>query len=132
MKVDRVLVDGTAEGELLVLDEPVSFWGGVDSNSGRIVDPLHPHAGCCPDGHILPMPHARGSSGTSSALAELLRVGSGPAGIVLGRADSMLTVGSLVAARLYRALCPIVVATLPPESSGRWCLRGEILERSAF
>ncbi len=130
MRVDQVLVTGDAEGELLILDEPVSFWGGVDSDTGRIVDPRHPQIGAMLGGSILVLPHSRGSSGTSSSLVELLRTGRGPIGIVLGAADSMLTVGSLVAARLYGMTCPIVVAALPERSSGIWHIQGETLERS--
>ena len=32
-----VTVPGTARGPALVLDEPLSFWGGVEAASGRIV-----------------------------------------------------------------------------------------------
>ena len=132
MKVDRVLVEGSAVGELLILDEPVSFWGGVSSESGLIVDPLHPQVGVSVSNRILAMPHAKGSSGTSSALVELLRVGKGPAGIVLGVGDSMLTVGSLVARSLYEVSCPIVVADLCDGASGEWRIQGETLEGSAL
>lgn len=131
LRVDSVLVSGSAEGELLVLEEPVSFWGGVDPTAGRIVDPRHPQVGALLEGRIIVMPHARGSSGTSAALGEMLRVKLGPAGIVLGSVDSMLTVGSLVAARLYGTECPIVVASLPDHAFGIWRIAGEILERSS-
>ena len=128
MKVDKVLVAGSAEGELLILEDPVSFWGGVDSDTGQIVDPRHPQTGAILGGRIVAIPHSRGSSGTSSALVELLRTGLGPAGMVLGAADSMLTVGSLTANKLYGVVCPIVVATMPTRSSGRWRMQGDTLE----
>jgi len=130
VRVDHILVPGSAEGELLVLDEPVSFWGGVDSETGQLVDERHPQVGASVRQRIVVMPHSRGSSGTSSALTEILRVDHGPAGIVLRSADSMLTIGSLVAGRLYGAICPIVVAELPQSSSGRWRIHGQILEQS--
>ena len=130
MRVDQVLVSGVGEGELLVLDEPVSFWGGVDSTTGEIIDPHHPQVGESLEGVILVIPHARGSSGTSSAFAELVRTGLGPAGVVLGVPDSMITVGALVAERIYGVTCPVVVATISEHSSDRWCIQGETLERS--
>jgi len=34
----RVLVAGTAAGEVLHLDGPLSFWGGLDATDGRIID----------------------------------------------------------------------------------------------
>ena len=33
-----VLVAGTASGKVLRLDEPLSFWGGVETLQGRIID----------------------------------------------------------------------------------------------
>ena len=130
MRLNDVLVPGSADGDLLILDEPVSFWGGVDSGTGLIVDTHHPQVGESLRGVILVIPHARGSSGTSSALAELLRVGLGPSGIVLGAADSMITIGALVAERLYGVTCPVVVATTPKSASGRWRIQERTLEQS--
>ena len=37
------LVNGKANGEVLKLDEPLSFWGGVDPQTGEITDLRHPH-----------------------------------------------------------------------------------------
>ena len=36
------LVPGSAAGPVLRLDEPLSFWGGLDSATGTIIDRLHP------------------------------------------------------------------------------------------
>ncbi|MGH8873733.1 MAG: hypothetical protein ACRDVM_00550 [Acidimicrobiia bacterium] len=41
----RPLVAGAARGRLLVLHEPLSFWGGLDPATGRIVDRRHPQSG---------------------------------------------------------------------------------------
>ena len=38
----RILVAGEAQGEILVLDEPLSFWGGFESETGTIIDQAHP------------------------------------------------------------------------------------------
>ena len=55
------------------------------------------------------MPAVRGSSSSSSILAELLRLGLGPAAILLGEPDEILVVGALAAAELYAATCPVVL-----------------------
>lgn len=105
------LVAGSGSGPTLVLDEPLSFWGGVDPASGMIVDRAHPQAGSTITGHIMVMPAGRGSSSSSSVLAECIRAGTGPAGIVLGEADPILALGALVAAELYPdRICPVAVA----------------------
>jgi predicted aconitase with swiveling domain len=103
------LVPGRASGPVLVLAEPLSLWGGVDPAGGVIVDPRHPDRGRSIAGHVLVMPAGRGSSSSSSVLAELLRAGVGPLGIVLGALDEILVVGAVVARELYGAECPVIL-----------------------
>ena len=116
----RVLVPGTARGEIKVLDEPLSLWGGLDPATGLVIDSNHPQVGESLSGHIVCMPHGRGSSSSSSVLAEALRLGTGPAGFVLGEPDPILVIGALVAQRLYQSSCPIIVGPIPKEVDGRW------------
>ncbi len=105
------LVPGTAYGSTLVLDEPLSFWGGVDPITGEIIDRSHPQSGTVITDRILIMPGGRGSSSASSVLAECIRAGTAPAGIILEEPDPLLALGSLVAAELYPdRLCPVAVA----------------------
>nr|PZN31261.1 MAG: aconitase subunit 2 [Actinomycetota bacterium] len=115
----RVLVPGTARGPLPALAEPLSFWGGVDPATGEIVEPAHPQYRESVAGRVLVMPHGRGSSSSSSVLAELLRIGSGPAAIVLREPDSILVIGTLVARELYGTGCPVVV-TDAEMTDGTW------------
>ncbi|ASY57670.1 MULTISPECIES: aconitase X swivel domain-containing protein [Sinorhizobium] len=105
------LVAGSAAAETLVLSEPLSFWGGLDSASGRIIDQWHPQKNAVMSGRILVMRAGRGSSSGSSVLAEALRRGTGPAGIVLLARDAIVTVGAMVAAELYGKSCPVVLAS---------------------
>ena len=114
----RSYAAGTAEGAALVLAEPLSFWGGVDATTGRVIDRSHPDLGSCITGTILVMPGGRGSSSSSSVLAETVRRGTGPAGIVLASPDPILTVGALVAESLYGIRCPIVVGTIDELRTG--------------
>jgi len=111
--VTRVLVEGEATGELVVLETPLSFWGGYDPNSGNIIDPAHPQHGLSLVGKVVAMPHGRGSSSSSAVLAESLRLGTGPAAILLGEADQIIVTGVLVARHLYGTICPVVVSDAP-------------------
>ena len=115
----RTLVPGTAEGRALVLDEPLSFWGGVDPETGDITDFRHPQHGASVTGRILVMPSGRGSSSSSSVLAESIRSGTAPAAIVLGEADPILALGAIVARELYGKVTPVVVATDTSLRTGR-------------
>jgi predicted aconitase with swiveling domain len=60
-------------------------------------------------GAIVAMPSGRGSSSSSSVLAESIRAGIGPAGILLAEDDRIVALGALVAAELYGASVPVVV-----------------------
>ena len=115
----RTLVAGTAEGRALVLDEPLSLWGGLDPETGDIIDVRHPQRGANVTGRILVMPSGRGSSSSSSVLAEAIRVGTAPAAIVLGEADPIFALGAIVARELYGKVTPVVVATDPSLRTGR-------------
>ena len=108
----RGYAPGEVEAPALVLREPVSFWGGIDIASGRIIDRSHPDAGATVSGAVLVMPGGRGSSSSSSVLAEMLRQGTAPAAIVLTVPDPILPVGALVAMSLYGRRCPIVVCAI--------------------
>ena len=103
------LVHGHAAGRSLVLDEPLSFWGGVDATTGMIVDTHHPQVGQSIVGRILVLPSGRGSSSSSSVLAESIRNAVGPAGIVLAMIDPIIALGCLVAYELYGASTPVAV-----------------------
>ena len=104
------LVPGTGTGEVFVMADPLSFWGGLDAATGAIIDRWHPQCGAVLTGKVVLMERGRGSSSGSSVLAEAIRAGTGPAAIVLLTRDAIVTLGALVAAELYGASCPVVMA----------------------
>jgi predicted aconitase with swiveling domain len=112
----RALVAGEAAGPALVLEAPLSLWGGMDPRSGRLSDHHHPQLGASVSGRVLVMPSGRGSSSSSSVLAEAIRLGTAPLAIVLAEPDEILVLGALVAEYLYGRTCPIVV--LPGAAGG--------------
>ncbi|MFM1778078.1 MAG: hypothetical protein RL741_696 [Actinomycetota bacterium] len=98
---------GAANGEVLVLTEPVSFWGGVNHH-GEIIDVHHAQHKAKMTNKILVMPSGRGSSSATAVLAELIRTGDGPLGIVMLQCDTILVIGALVSAEIYGISMPIV------------------------
>ncbi|MBM3689606.1 MAG: DUF126 domain-containing protein [Actinobacteria bacterium] len=104
------VTSGEASGAVLKLDEPVSFWGGIGPD-GDIIDVRHPQHGAVVTGRILVMRSGRGSSSGTYVLAELLRLGIAPAGIVLTEPDGIIATGALVAAELYDVQMPIVTVS---------------------
>jgi predicted aconitase with swiveling domain len=94
----QVLVAGSAgSGLALVLSAPISFWGGVDPKTGRIVDVRHPDHGQTIAGRVLFLPGTIGSSSASAVLLELARNGNAPAALVLHDPDAILLLGLIVA-----------------------------------
>lgn len=106
--VGRPLVAGEAHGKALVLDQPLSFWGGLDPASGVIIDRHHPQAGESVAGKVMVITSGRGSSSSSTVLAEALRAGKGPVAILLREPDEIIAVGALVIELLGGPATPIV------------------------
>ena len=105
----RALVEGEAEGVIVPWATPLSFWGGFDVASGHVIDRSHHAFGQDIGGRVLAMPSGRGSSSASSVLAEAIRRGTAPAAILLAIADPIITIGAIVAHKLYGKACPVVV-----------------------
>lgn len=106
----RVLVAGEAEGPFMRLHAPISFWGGVDPNTGRVADPRHPDHGRSIAGAVLLVGGAVGSSSSSAIMLELLRGGVAPAAVLMGHADAILALGVVVARELGHATIPVLEA----------------------
>jgi len=117
------ILPGSGEGAPLRLDEPLSFWGGLDPVTGVIIDRWHPQSGANVAGRVLLMPSGRGSSSGSATLAEAIRLGVGPAAILTLQRDAIIVVGALVAAELYGRTCPVALvaeADWAPLAAAAW------------
>ncbi|NNJ74185.1 MAG: DUF126 domain-containing protein [Anderseniella sp.] len=104
----RVLYEGAAEGPVLWLDEPLSFWGGFDPATGVIIDNNHPQNGVCIKDTILVLPSTRGSGGTPGGVAEAIRLGTAPKAIIMATGDANVMIGAAVADKLYGLICPVL------------------------
>jgi predicted aconitase with swiveling domain len=113
----EMLIAGEASGLALVLDDALSFWGGFDSARGEIIDVHHPQHGQRVAGRVMFIPRSKGSAGTPGGIAETLRNGSGPLAFVLGERDVNISIGVLVANRLYGLDIPVL--QLPKEQMER-------------
>ncbi|WP_245414164.1 DUF126 domain-containing protein [Nitratireductor sp. StC3] len=110
----EVLVPGApGQGPALVLQAPISFWGGVDPRDGRIIDVRHPQHGAVVAAKVLFVPATIGSSSASSVLLELVRAGVAPAALIIGEADAILLLGLVVAREMGWE--PPVAVRLDPE-----------------
>jgi predicted aconitase with swiveling domain len=107
----KPVVQGCAQGEALVSNEPLSFWGGYDYHTGEITDRRHPLSGSIASGRILAVPFTRGSSTTSAVLLEAVRAGSAPAAILTTGVDSFFALASIVANEMYARPIPIIAVS---------------------
>lgn len=104
----RFTLAGSASGSMLATDEPLSFWGGVDPATGRIIDVHHPLHGQSVTGKVLAMPSSRGSCTGSGVLLDLVLSGRGPAALIFRDAEDVLTLGALVAAGMFDSVLPVL------------------------
>lgn len=106
--VGRAVIPGDAEGPLLHSAEPLSFWGGYDAETGRIIDRRHPLAGETGTGAVLALPATRGSSTTAAVLLEAIRRGTAPAALITLGVDGFLSLASFVGEEMYDRVPPLL------------------------
>jgi predicted aconitase with swiveling domain len=104
----EILCQGSAKGEVLILDESLSFWGGVNLATGQIVDMHHPQVGKIISGKIVFLPGTKGSTAGPGALLELIYSGMAPVGIILTLEDSVC----LIAAEMAKSICNMKIPIL--------------------
>jgi predicted aconitase with swiveling domain len=93
----RVIRAGQAEGRALVSPDPIGFLGGVDPDSGMIVDPNHPLLGQSVAGRVLVFPTGKGSTVGSYTILRLARNGIAPAAMINAESEAIVAVGAIIA-----------------------------------
>lgn len=93
----RVIKEGQAEGEALVTQQPIGFFGGVDPETGVVVEPGHELEGRSISGKILVFPTGKGSTVGSYTLYRLRRNGLAPAAIISTESEAIVAVGAIIA-----------------------------------
>jgi predicted aconitase with swiveling domain/uncharacterized protein with ATP-grasp and redox domains len=93
----RKIYAGQAQGEALVTSMGISFFGGVDPESGVVVERGHELEGQCVAGKVLVFPSGKGSTVGSYTLYRLKRNGVAPAAIVNIACETITAVGCIIA-----------------------------------
>lgn len=104
----RCHVSGKREGELLTTEQPVSFWGGVDPETGIINDPRHALFGESIAAKVLAFPYGKGSTGAPMVILELVRAKKAPAALVQIEVDPLLLSGPVICRHFYGESIPVV------------------------
>ncbi len=118
----QIIVEAAAKGPVLASAEGLSFWGGVDAATGRVIDAHHPLHGRTLGGTILLLPTSRGSCTGSGVLLELALSGNAPAALVFREEEDILTLGATIAGRMFGQ--PVAVLRLGADAWDRLAKEG--------
>ena len=92
----RKVVGGVAEGEAIVSSEAVSFYGGVDPETGIIVDHGHQLEGRSITGKVFIFPTGKGSTVGSYVIYRMKKLGTAPAAIVNVETEAIIATGCVI------------------------------------
>ena len=92
----RIISKGIGEGEALATAQPISFYGGVDPNTGEIIEKGHELQGKNIKGKILVFPNGKGSTVGSYTLYRMKKNGMAPAGIINKECETIVAVGAII------------------------------------
>lgn len=92
----RSISRGKASGEALLSGEPIGFLGGVDPESGAVIEKGHPLEGKNIAGKVLVFPNGKGSTVGSYVMLQLAKNGKAPAAIINVSAEPIIVVGAII------------------------------------
>jgi predicted aconitase with swiveling domain len=93
----RSIYSGSAQGEALVTLQAISFFGGVDPETGVVVERGHELEGQCISGRVLVFPTGKGSTVGSYTLYRLKFNGHAPLAILNAECETITAVGCIIA-----------------------------------
>ena len=93
----RRIFGGKAKGRALVSDEAVSFFGGVNPDTGIIEEKGHPLQGKSVRGKVLVFPRGKGSTVGSYTLYRMKKTGTAPIAILNKECETIVAVGAIIA-----------------------------------
>jgi predicted aconitase with swiveling domain len=92
----RTIYEGVVQGKALVTSQGISFFGGVDPETGVIVERGHELEGQSIAGKILVFPQGKGSTVGSYTLYRLKHSGTAPAAIINSECETITAVGCII------------------------------------
>ena len=92
----RAIFEGKAEGQALVSSSPMSFYGGVNPDTGEIVERGSELTGQSVKGRVLVFPYGKGSTVGSYVLYRLAKNGVAPSAIVNAKCETIVAVGAII------------------------------------
>lgn len=94
--VGRKIYKGIAEAEAIVTKDGISFYGGVDPDTGKVVEVGHELEGQSVTGKVLVFPTGKGSTVGSYTMYRMKKNNMAPAAIVNREIDTIIAVGCII------------------------------------
>lgn len=92
----RTISRGKATGPALITSEPIGFLGGVDPETGDVIEKGHELEGQNVSGKVLIFPNGKGSTVGSYVMLQLAKNGKAPAAIINISAEPIIAVGAII------------------------------------
>ncbi|NVM44355.1 MAG: DUF126 domain-containing protein [Candidatus Lokiarchaeota archaeon] len=92
----RKIYKGRVEGEAIVTNDGISFYGGVDPDSGKIVEVGHELEGQSITDKILVFPTGKGSTVGSYTMYRMKKNNTAPLAIINKEIDTIIAVGCII------------------------------------
>ncbi len=92
----RKIFKGKVKGKTIVTEEGISFYGGVDPDTGVVAEVGHPLEGQSIAGKILVFPQGKGSTVGSYILYRLKKNGKAPLAIINKECETIVAVGAII------------------------------------
>lgn len=90
------IAKGKAQAELIVSSEPISFLGGVDPETGEVIDPNHELKGEIIKDKILFIPGGKGSTVGSYVIFQMKKNNTAPKAIICIKAEPIIVTGAIM------------------------------------
>jgi len=92
----RKIFKGIAEAEAIVTKDGISFYGGVDPDTGKVVEVGHELEGQSITGKVLVFPTGKGSTVGSYTMYRMKKNNTAPVAIVNKQIDTIIAVGCII------------------------------------
>ena len=92
----RKISGGTAEGLALISHEPISFFGGINPDTGVVTEKGHELEGTTVKDRVLVFPNGKGSTVGSYTLYRMKKNGVAPRAIINVECEPIVAVGAII------------------------------------
>ncbi|MEA1945469.1 MAG: DUF126 domain-containing protein, partial [Euryarchaeota archaeon] len=87
---------GVASGEILISETPISFLGGIDPETGTIIEKDHPKEGVTIADRVFLFPHGKGSTVGSYVIYRLKKNNTAPCAMINLVSETIVAVGAII------------------------------------